>query len=628
MNTIYKTLSMIMLGMLCMTGMNAQEDGDSVVLVDYTSSDMPTSSIYTLTLKNFQLKDKDSEAVISIRVGESLNGADIHITADKIDVNNTTIAENMPDGLGKHDYTFNRLTSLRVYRDGTLYGGSSTKSFDGGEPRVVLKNVSQVTSYEFEVTSSSTSVTPVPLPYESNTSNMLEGFTNLSPDPYLNTGFGRNGANASGREFWTQNAKNLGWGSDIWAVSGDDAYSGSSVKLEGQSVESMTGASLKQSISFTAGTPYVVRAMVKSDGWEGKIGIIGESNHIDIYDTNGEWKQVEAVLIPQSAQSNSAGTLEVSNADYDSNGTLLIDNIEVYKGLTGTTIGSNPKVASANISATTRWSPAHEVDVHRLGMTENSNTTYSQINPERVTVSGAAYLTRTFEGSRMNGIFLPNGLGNVTVTGRFDYRDHYEYHLYHGIDFICQRLNPETGKFEYLCEDDEITAGGYIIQFADNYDGMPIRFDLNPSDKFSESAGTYVMKGNGDYCDKTVEEDMNVLYFDEDNQQFNRVGSQNSNATNVRPFMPYICTAENIHVISPEGTTGIRLLNTAQGTDSKYLVRAIANGVEITGHGSSNMSIYSISGQRIKMVRLEEGTNTVYLHPGIYIVGGKKVMVK
>ncbi len=611
----------------------SQEETDSVILANTETSDMPTSSQYTIALKNLQLKNADSEAVIAIRIGENSIGGDIHITPEKIYMvsgnKEVIIAENIPNPLASHDYTFTRMTSIRIYRDGAYYGSATTRSYSDGDPRIVLRNPSDLESYEFEIVSSNSNETPDEIDYENNIGNMLTGFTNLSPDPYLNTGFDRSGKDAGNRGFWTLNAKNNGWGSDIWALS-DGAYSGPTcVKLEGQSVYSSQGAALKQPISFTAKTPYVIRAMVKSDGWEGMIGIAEESNFIHITDTKGEWKQVEAVLIPQYTWNTSSfETFYVHNADYESNGTLLIDNIEVYKGLTGTAIGSDVKVVSANVDATTYWSPSHEVDVYRLGFTENNSNVYSQINPERVTISGAPYFTRTFEGSKMNAIFFPYGLGNVTVTGRFDYRDHYEYHLYHGIDFICQRLNPTSGKFEYMNENDDVTAGGYIIQFADNYDGMAVRFDMNPSEKFTEPEGIYVMTGNQEYKNISFDDVEDIVFFDEDFQQFNRKGSLNSNAASVRPFMPYIVTKEDVNAISPDGTTGIRILNAAQGIANKYVVRPVAQGVEITGHGSSNMSIFSISGQRLKNVKLEEGVNVVNLEPGLYIVAGKKVLVR
>ena len=634
-----KTIYRIFLLVVCMAvgagNAMADERTDSVVLVSSADADMPGMT-YSLSFKGLQLKDASSEAIIKLRTGDNSTGGDLHITGNKIyfiaGTTEVVIAENMPEPLGAHDYYINRSATIRVYRDGTLYGTVTGRSYNDNEPRIVLSNTNDVEDYVFEVISSTSNVVPDEKAYETNLSNMLSDFTNLSPDPYLNTGLDRSGENASDREFMTLNAKNKGWGSDIWVVGKDEAYSGPCcVKLEGQSVNNSAGASLQQGINFSAKTPYVVRAMVKSDGWEGKIGIGNESNCIHITDTHGEWKQVEAVLIPENTWSSSATeALFVHNADYDSNGTLLIDNIEVYKGLTGTAIGSNTKVVSANVNATTTWSPAHAVDVFRLGFTENNVNVYSQINPELVTISGAPYFTRTFEGSKMNAIFFPNGLTNVTVSGRFDYRDHYEYHLYHGIDFICQRLNDETGKFEYLSEDDDITAGGYIIQFADNYDGMPVRFDMNPSDKFQHHYCVYQMEGNLEYRNITLSSigTSKILYFDEDKQQFNRVGSKNSNAECVRPFMPFIETTENVHVISPEGTTGIRILNAAQGTFSKYVVRPVAHGVEITGHGSSRLGIYNMAGQRVKMAQLEEGVNVVNLEPGIYIVAGKKVLVK
>ena len=604
---------------------------DSIVLVRSGAEDFPQAQ-YTLTFKGLQLPHQGYETIIKLRTGSNSQGGDLHITSDRITfvtgTTETVIAEQMPEPLEAHDYTICKFATMRIYRDGTLYGTAQPKTYSDGDPRVVV--VQPPIKYEFEITSSTANITPDETAYETNLGNMLTGFTNLSTDPYLNTGFDRSGQDAGGRGFTTLNAKNNGWGSDIWVST--DAYSGPCcVKLEGQSKYSSQGAALKQSIDFAARTPYVVRAMVKSDGWEGMLGIADEENFIHITDTKGEWKQVEGVLIPRYQwNGTSFETLYVHNADYESNGTLLIDNLEVYKGSTGINNGSNGKALVSNVAAGTLWNPTSEVDVYRLGMNETSSEEFSQVNMENVSISGAPYFTRNFEGSKMYAIYLPYSVGNVTVTGSFDYRDHYEYHLYHGLDFICQRFDSYTGRFTYMNAEDKLTPGGYIIQFADNYDGMPVRFDMVPGTARILSIAEnlpYTLNGNDQY--KTIAvETPNTLFFDEDKQQFNQGGSTNSSANALRPFLPYITAPEGVKVISPDGTTGIQILNAAKGNDSRYIVRCVSGGLEICGHGTSRQSIYNLAGQRIKSVTLNEGINHVSLAPGIYIVCGKKVMVK
>ena len=609
----------------------ADELADSTVLVSNDSEDFPQVQ-YTLTFKGLQLPNEDSEAIIRLRTGNSSQGGDLHITSDRITfvagTTETIIAEQMPAPLEAHDYTICKFAVMRIYRDGTLYGTAQPKTYNDNDPRVVISKTFNYS--DFEITSSTSAIAPDESAYETNIDNMLTGYTNLSTDPYFNSGFIRSGQDAGGRGFTTLNSKNGGWGSDIWTSS--DAYSGPCcIKLEGQSKYSDQGAALKQSIDIAARTPYVVRAMVKSDGWEGMIGIADEENFIHITDTHGEWAQVEALLIPRYQwNSNSFETLYVHNADFESSGTLLIDNLEVYKGSSSATTGTNGKSIVSNVAAGTTWSPANAVEVYRLGMNETSSEQFSQIDMEKVSISGAPYLTRNFEGSKMYAIYLPYSVGNVTVTGSFDYRDHYEYHLYHGIDFICQRFNANTGRFEYMNTDEELTPGGYIIQFADNYDGMSVRFDMLPGTACIMSVAEdvpYILRGNDQY--KTISvETPNTLFYDEEKQQFNKAGSTNSNSESLRPFMPYISTPAGVNVISPDGTTGIRLLNASQGTESRYTVKSVAGGIEICGHGTSRQSIYNLAGQRIKTVTLNEGVNHVSLSPGIYLVCGKKISIR
>ena len=54
----------------------------------------------------------------------------------------------------------------------------------------------------------------------------------------------------------------------------------------------------------------------------------------------------------------------------------------------------------------------------------------------------------------------------------------------------------------------------------------------------------------------------------------------------------------------------------------------VNGGIEINAIKKSVVSIYSITGQKIAIERINQGRNTINLAPGIYIVGGKKVAVK
>ena len=642
------TLFLIFFCIPCITF--AQENADSVSLATPDSDAMPTNSTYTITLRNFQLSDTNSEAVIKIRVGSNHTGADLHITADKIFVQTpkatVILAEQMPDPLKPHDYTIGRLASLRICRDGVDHGNIATANYKGedADARIVLRGANQVqNNYSYQLTSNERFVAPTQEPYETNIGNMLTdyGFTNLAPDPYLNTGFDRSGRDADKRTFTTANAKINGWGSDIW-VETDAPYSGPMcIRLSGQSVyseSSCSGAALKQPVDFDANKPYVIRAMVNSNGWEGKLGIASESNFIHITDTRGEWKQIEAVLIPRMTwRADISETFYVHNADYQSDGTLLIDNIEIYEGYSNTNIGNATNVPAATIAAGDTWSPKQAVSIYRLGFTETDTQTFSQIDPKKVQITGAPFLTRTFEGSKLYAVYFPSAVTNVTATGEFFRDSYFQKHLYQGIDYLLMSINPKNGAAQYISDEvtDNIPAGTYIMQVADNYDNCPIRFDFLPAHADAEPAVTasanVLTIGNATGTVITPESapaGYHYLFFNEELQQFDTKGSENSNAQAVRPFIPYLLTSlADLNTISFDPTVGIRRLNAAQSGE-RIMIRPVLGGIEMTSASNRRTAIYSISGQRIALPALEAGTNYISLPAGIYIVAGKKVVVR
>lgn len=619
----------------------AQTEPDSIVLLDSLSEEIPTGSRYTLSFKGLQLADEQSEAIIKVRIGSNATGADLHILADQILIQNgndtLVLADQLPDGLATHDFVIYRQARIYVCRDGVTLGYLTTKNYKD-EARVVLVNPSALASYTFEVTDQSSVVAPTQEEYETNLANMLTSLLpdmtdeNLSPDPYLNSGLDRSGTNAEERGFYTAASANGGYGSAIY-VDTDNAYSGPMcLRLEGQADEEAgTGASLTQDIAFTANYPYVVRAMVKSDGWTGNVFIDGENNFLPISDTDGEWQQVEAILTPSSTHSDGSNAFTVSNEDYDSEGTLLIDNIEVYKGLTGTSISTNTAVPAAKVGASVNWSPSHSVTVWRLGMTESDTETFAQIDTSLVTVAGAPFFTRSFTGSEAYAIYLPYGLTNVTATGTWDYRSHTDYHLYHGLDFICQQMDPTTGAFSYLDDDASIDGGVYVIQFADNYEDIAITFDLNPAKPYSpDTEAAFQGLGNGELFAHGVETDdasATLLFFDEDNHLFNTTGSTNSNASALRPFLPYILNTAGQTSIIVDGSTGIQRLTAAQQGEC-VLVRPTTGGIVLTARANTSCPVHAVSGQRVAQAALTNGDTFVALPAGLYVVAGKKVLVK
>lgn len=609
---------------------SAQTEADSVLLAGSDSPLMPQKSLYTLTLRNVQLNGADKKVEIKIRTGANGSGANITVGDKEIVMSNAKdtirVAEMLIDGLDKHDYTITKSSKINLYRDGAQVGTIGYSNFKDGN-RIVLDGVSAVqTGYALELTADGSVEEPEQETYENHLDNLLKGFSNLAADPYFNSGLSRSGDGAEARGHVFLNSCNAGQGSSIW-IDNTQAYSGATCVAMSSQAGETSPTTLEQEVKLKANVPYIVRAMVKSLEWEGRLGIKGLDNAIHIKDTKGEWKQVEGVLSSQ----NAATTIELAHDPDGNGGTVYIDNLEIYEGSNNTSGIKDNKAVMVSVGAGNTWSPTNETSVYRIKLTEKDAETYAQIDMEKVQVTGAPLFTRSFTGSKMEAIYFPYAVGSVTATGTWDYRNFYEYPLYNGLDFVMQRFNPQTGRFEYLDDDAELTAGAYIIQVADNYEGQAITFDFDPSKPdTAEDNGAYRIAGNGSCADVTVEIDAwKEYHFNADKEVFDQNGSTGSNAKKTRPFLYYIYTLEENapSVIAPDGVNGIQRLTAAKGGNA-FTVRPVAGGAEIVSRTRGTLPVYSLAGTRVKNVAVENGVNTVSLPAGFYIVAGKKVIVK
>lgn len=605
--------------MLNASAICAQEQ-DSLVIAK--GEEVTMSSQYTISLKNIKLKSENSEMTLKVRSANNGRGGNIIFTPNQIVFeagnNKTVVADNLLDGLDAHDYTITRLATIRIFRDGTQIAAVSDNSYKEETPRVVVMGADNLEDgYQITIDSQDENISPDITLYEKNISNMLTDFDNLAEDPYCNKGFKTTGQDASTRKFTTKDAVYGGWGSEAY-IETADAYSGKySVRLEGQaswSDNGTTGASLDQDISFKSQKPYLIRAMVKSNGYEGKIGIEGENAYLHITDTKGEWKQIEGLLIPSSNRTN----LYINNSDFVNNGTLLIDNFEVYEGYSNTSIGLKSSVPAVSVPAGSVWSPNRNVSVYMLGLTDNG-TTYSQIDTSKVTVTGSAYLTKKVEGSQMYSMFFPGDLNGMTVSGSFDGNEYDEEPLYNGVDYILQRF--DYPYFKYIDENETITNGCYLVQFVDNLDGLNVKMFFKKEKSGTPEEGEYTFTGNPIYADYAPEK--KFYKFNEERLRFELTEGET-----IKPLEAYIATtaSQPVSNFTPDGSTGIQRLN---GTDgSRMSIIPVAGGIEINAIKTSVVSIYSITGQKIAVEKVSQGRNSINLAPGIYIVGGKKVAVK
>lgn len=582
---------------------------DSLVVAK--AEQVTMTSMYTVSLNDVKLKDKNGAVMLKIRTASSARGGNIEIGADKIIFDNGSsryiVADGLVDGLSSHDYRIVKLGNLKFYMDGVEVAIVMDASYGDETPIVALYGTENLNDgYSVNIDSQVKSIVPDMRDYETNIGNMLDEFQNISEDPYCGKGFIVADENDNTGMFTTSNA--------VFEATGDvcfdeNSFSGNySIRMEG------ADATLLQNIDLSANKIYVVRAMVKSDDFKGKIGIDGESEYITIGTTDGQWKQVEGVFATNSKRTK----LFVCGDDYASNGVLWIDNIEVYESDGNSSSALADTVLCKMVGAGDTWSPNSLVSVYMLGMTDDGNK-YSSIDTSKVKVYGSSFLTKKVKGSQMYSMAFPGNLRCMTATGEKDGRIYQDEPLIQGIDYVLQTF--DYPYFKYISTGDSVCAGCYLIQFVDNLDGMNVRFFFDSSIDNNKSSSDYFMEGNRGYAD-TVPEGL-FYKFNESNQRF-----ELTSGTVVKPYEAYISTsAQNpVKYFTPDGSTGIQLLN---GTDGAGLsIMPIDGGVEITSAQEGCVDIFNIYGMKVGSARLKCGTSKLNLDKGIYIIGEKKVVVK
>ena len=215
--------------------------------------------------------------------------------------------------------------------------------------------------------------------------------------------------------------------------------------------------------------------------------------------------------------------------------------------------------------------------------------------------------TKTVKGSVMYAVYFPWDLDKVTVSGTIDGKSYTDLQLYHGVDFICQTFaggmtHANNPSFEYCDDSNPLLSGAYIIQFADNYDGLTVKFTFketatgnadseNPTGMFNYyftgSPEGRLMNLQGKPLYKFNVEDQRFEYLPDGKLILayeSYIDVQNSQDANQRPY------------IVPQGSTGIERLN---ATQSRRL-----------------QGIYNLNGQQLAEPQ-----------QGINIIGGKKVFV-
>lgn len=579
---------------------------------------------YTVTLKNIKLKDAGQNFILNVRRpnGENSTGISLAITSDSITAGNgiskVVLARYLTDGLDSHDYAIcrNNNLNLEIYRDNILIG-KIMEGYQNNIPGVIFYPSALNEGYDISILPAECRK-PDEKAAESHIDQMIsDTYTNMISDPYFNKGFTFDGQDTESRDgFYTNQAIYGGWGSEA-CLDTENAYSGKyCVRLEGQALQGTSGASLQVDLKLTKNTPYLVRAMVKSDGYEGKIGFDKNPDCILISDTYNEWKQIEGIVTPTA----DATCLYINNADFDNDGILWIDNLEVYEGYASTSdVKSNQTaVPFVQMKAAETWSPRRETSVYILGFTDDGETC-STINTDMVKEQGGRMLCKTVKGSALYPVHFSGDLAAVKVNGYYDGFSHTYENLVHGLDYVLMRY--DYPQFHYLETGSPVPAGNYLIQFVDNLDGQNVMMYFNKTQEQQPSSDKYRLVGNPHATNFTP--DGQFLRFDEDSQRFLLTKNES-----LRPFEAYIATDESmpVDVIVPNPVVTC-IKGTYAENGSRISVRNTAGGIVIYAQNECMVTIYSMDGKIVTMADRHEGENTIGLKKGLYIVGKQKIAV-
>lgn len=581
---------------------------------------------YALALSDIQMKSGESSFGVLIRreYGSTLTrGAWVQFYKDRILCNEEIVVNNLNDGDAKHDYLFIRQgTTVSLYRDGILCATIvekqalpiSTSKADKLNEFTVAGCDQLMAGYKAEILSATESQDVDEAAREQNIGNMLSvDYKNMVKDPYMNHGFLSTGLGAATRSFTSNAASWGGWGSEATVVS--DAYSGPySVKISGQASNNgtvTTGASLDLSVSLAKGS-YLIRAMVKSDGYVGKIAIDGENGYIPVTDTRNEWKQVEGVLSCTAARN----TLYINNNDFTNDGTLYVDNVEIYKALTSVSMATK-YIPYYEIPKNTTYKSTVERSAYMMGFQIDPENC-SQLDTEKLDYSGAARLTRKVEGSKLYAMSFPGDLDVISVTGTYDGKTYTDEPLFSGVDYLLCKYN--YPYFDYCATDQEITAGCYLIQFVDNLEGMSVSMTTSKKKELEKGNAEYRLVGNPLFKKYTPEG--KFLKFNENSQTFLLTENEEIN-----PFEAYIETSASVpvNIIYPQITTDFKQIEANDG--SRISVYSVEGGVVINALATTTVDVYSVSARKIDSWQLSEGENRKDLPVGFYVIGGKKVIV-
>jgi hypothetical protein len=229
----------------------------------------------------------------------------------------------------------------------------------------------------------------------------------------------------------------------------------------------------------------------------------------------------------------------------------------------------------------------------------------------------------SINASQLYPMWFPGSLLNIKVTGTTDHRTYNNEAISYGLDFVV--IKYDYPRFNYV-DSMQLKSDCYLVQFVDNFTGLSavMTFD-NQSDStlaVPTDEKPYVLVGN--MTNWNEKPSGKFLKYNTTAYRFLATSGES-----VASHEAYIITnATNpVSQIVPGITNGIKRVYAADGTKLSITTSQV-NSVSIYAASKTIINIYSIGGQFVKVVNLNEGYNDIPLAKGIYITGNIKFTIK
>ena len=566
--------------------------------------------------------------------GQKARGARIFLSEEQVYcLKNETdtvwlLRNSLPNPCRSTTWTFVRNTSLKIYRSGICLGTVPETTAD--KPEISIsgdkERLNAFGDASYLIKESLVSATEAITPDEDAGEyciDMLDRshdkFKNMAPDPYCNHGL----ITTNGKAYTTANAS-ITADASVQCTS-NVAYSTYGLRAYGEPADPSQPV-LSMPVSFTAGTPYLLRVKARSHGYTARLAIGKENNGFILEDTKDEWTTFECVFTPSADRT----TLELTCEHATNESTLDLDNWEVYTCLTSTSkVLTNTAISGVQLTAGQSWVPRQNVWTYWLGFTDNGQGC-SSIDTTLVKVAGLTSLTMSVEGSRLYPLAFPGALLGMHVDGNYDMASHTREPLLPGIDYVLQRYC--CPSFEFVDNNERPTAGCYMVQFVDNLDDTQVTMNFGCCTAITDGLWAtgndnikqdgYAFIGNPAFAPFTP--DGKFLRYDPSRQMF--ILTRNEE---LRPFEAYIATslAAPVSQISTGYHTCLSQIVDDEGC--RIGITVAHGSVTLTATANTEVHIYTLAGIEAAYAVLTQGTpTTLTLSPGLYLIDNKKIAIR